>query len=149
MIARRMTLVASLVTLLMTAVASVAQSSEVADKLKAIEVQTWELWKTKDKTGYADLFGEPAIRVTADGINSGIANTVALDTADNCNKRHYDLQTISAHKITDDVYVLTYRVLFGESCDGEAAKYNTYFTSTYRKDGDDWKNVAYTETAVE
>ena len=148
MIGRSLTGVIGLAVLLVISVGTVAHSSEVAKQIEAVEVKAWDLWKAKEKQGYAALFGEPAVRVTAEGVNAGVANTVALDTPDNCSKRHYELQKMTAHKITDDVFVLTYRAKFGESCDGKAATYSTYFSSTYRREGDDWKNVVYTETAV-
>ena len=55
---------------------------------------------------------------------------------------------MTAHKITDDVLFLTCGAKFGESCDGKAATYSTYFSSTYRREADDWYNIVYAETAV-
>jgi len=146
MIARYLNFVVGLTALLMLAAVPAAYADDVAKSLEKLETQTWERWKTRDKTGYAELIGEPAIRVTADGISSGVANLVSLDNVEGCGERHYTMQKVTTHKVTDDVYILTYRAEFGEMCDGKAAVYQTYMSSTFRKDGDSWKNVAYTET---
>ena len=148
MIARSLKFVAGLTALFMMAVAPVAYADNVAKSLEMLETQTWERWKTMDKAGYAELIAEPAVRVTADGISSGVANTVSLDNVEGCGERHYAMQKVTTHKVTDDVYILTYRAEFGETCNGKAAVYNINMSSTFRKDGDGWKNVAYTETAV-
>ncbi|MEM7750334.1 MAG: nuclear transport factor 2 family protein [Pseudomonadota bacterium] len=146
MIARSLKLMAGLTALFMMAAMPKAYAEDVAKSLEMLESQTWERWKTKNKTGYAELIAEPAVRITADGVSSGVANTVSLDNVEGCGERHYKMQKVVTHKVTDDVYILTYRAEFGETCDGKAAVYDTYMSSTFRKDGDSWKNVAYTET---
>lgn len=146
MIARYWNSLIGLTAVFMMAVMPMAYADDISKSLEKLETQTWERWKTRDKTGYAELIGEPAIRVTADGISSGVANTVSLDNVEGCDKRHYTMQKVTTHKVTDDVYILTYRAEFGETCDGKEAVYQTYMSSTFRKDGDSWKNVAYTET---
>ena len=132
----------------LVAAAPVALGDDLAKKLEAIEAKTWDYWKAKDQKNYAALLAEPAVRVTAEGVSAGVDKTVTLDTSSSCNERHYKLGAMRSHKITDDVYVLTYRASFGETCGGKPATYETYFSSMYRKDGDAWKNVVYTETAV-
>ena len=147
MIGRRMARVAGLV-VAMVAAAPVALSDDNSKQIERVETKTWEFWKAKDKKGYAGLLAEPAVRVTAEGITAGLAKTVALDTNATCSQRHFKLGAMRTHKITDDVYVVTYRALFGETCGGKPAVYKTNYSSTYRKDGDAWKNVVYTETAL-
>lgn len=148
MISRIKMQAAGLGLLVMMGAAPVALGDDLAKRLEAIETKTWDYWKAKDQKNYAGLLAEPAVRVTAEGVSAGVEKTVTLDTSSSCSQRHYKLGAMRSHKITDDVYVLTYRVSFGETCGGKAATYKTYFSSTYRKDGDAWKNVVYTETAV-
>ena len=144
----RLVQAAGLAVLALMSVASIALADDNVKALNAAEVQTWELWKVKDQKGYAELLAEPAIRITAEGITAGVSKLVELDMGTTCGKRHYKLGPIRTHKVTSDVYVLTYRAEFGETCGGKPAVYKTYYSSTYRKDSDGWKNVVYTETTV-
>lgn len=78
-IGRSLTGIIGLAVLLAISVGTVANSSEVAKHMEAVEARAWDLWEAKEEEGIAPLFGEPDVWVAADGVNAGVANTVGLD----------------------------------------------------------------------
>ena len=125
-----------------------AQAADVSEELIALERKAWDAWKTGDDNAYANLTGEPAVKVSGGGIVAGKESFVAVEIPENCTDRGYALDSFTAHKITETVYALTYAAQLKQTCGGEPEDHSLYATSIWSKVDGDWKTVVLAEADV-
>lgn len=125
-----------------------SQAQDMKDQVVELEKKAWEAWKNGDQKTYSEMTGNPAIRIYGGGIVSGKENFVSVEIRDECGERSYALEGIEVHKITDDVYAITYSVQLSQTCNDARDDTAAYTAAVWAKQGEAWKTVLLAEADV-
>jgi hypothetical protein len=109
------------------------------------ELQTWELEKKKDKSGYAALIAPHFLAITDRGLMSTAQN---LQEIDDMTVETYSTSNFKVNFLTEDVALLTYRAKWKGLYKEMPFDESNYSAALWVRHGDEWLDEYYQETII-
>lgn len=122
-----------------------ASTDARANELIKKELQTWELEKVKDKSGYATLMAPHFLAITDRGLMNTAQN---LQEIDDMNVQMYSTSNFKVNFLTQDAALLTYRAKWKGSYQGKPFDESNYSAAIWARYGDQWLEEYYQETII-
>jgi hypothetical protein len=120
-------------------------ASPSPNEIIARELRSWELEKTKDKTGYAAMMAPDYIAVTGRGLMNTAQN---LREIDEMTLEKYSPTDINVRFLSEDVALMTYKVAWKAQYQGKQYDENDYAAAIWAKHGTSWLDEYYQETPI-
>ena len=124
-----------------------AAAAPTKEALLALEKQGWEAWKNKDSKPSEELLSAHYVGFSSTG-RVDKAGSMKNLTDQNCEVKSYALSDEKMDMIGTDVAVLTFKADQDYTCGGKKGAPQTWSSSVYAREGDEWKNVLYAESPV-
>ncbi|HEV2296930.1 MAG TPA: nuclear transport factor 2 family protein [Candidatus Acidoferrales bacterium] len=122
-----------------------ASTDARANELIKKELQTWELEKVKDKSGYAALMAPHFLAITDRGLMNTPQN---LQEIDDMNVETYATTNFKVNFLSKDVALLTYRAKWKGSYQGKPFDESNYSAAIWARRGGQWLDDYYQETII-
>lgn len=123
------------------------EDTELEKTLVSLEKASWEAWKNRDATFFADFLSDDHLEIhTAGAVNkAAVLATVATPA---CQVRSYSVEKFRLLRLNADSAVLVYFAEQDTVCGGKPVPSPAWASSVYvRRDGK-WRNVFYQQTSV-
>lgn len=121
---------------------------DLQGELTAIEKSLWEAWKNHDAKPFEKYLAEGRINVSSAGISSDKAAQIKEIAGSDCQVRSYSFSDWAVRRLGRDAALLVYKASVDAICGGEKIPAQAYVSSIYVKDGGQWRNACYHETAA-
>jgi hypothetical protein len=115
--------------------------------VRALEAASWRAWQDHDAAFFEQFLSADHVEVHAQGI-VGKAAVVAGVRSPACVVRTYSLGPISATRVAEDTWLLTYRAEQDSACGGQPVPSPVWATSLYARRDGRWVNVMYQHTPL-
>lgn len=128
-----------------------AAAAPTADALMALDKQANEAWMKGDTAHFEGMLNDKFIRYM-NGARSGKQDEIKMIAGTKCDVKSWSLDDGQMIKISDDVYVNTYKGTFDGTCtfDGKTEKIPSPMraASVWLRSGDKWTGAYHNETAI-
>ncbi len=128
--------------------AAVSAQQDLVTALSTIEQSLWEGWKNHDSTPFEANLAEPALNLSATGMDVGRDAEIKSIAGSDCDVKGYSFSDWAVHPVTPDVAILTYRAKQDGVCGGKALAPEVLVSAVYVKKGGKWMSASYHETPV-
>ena len=116
-----------------------------------LEKQYWDVMAKRDKTGLRALTGDQFIMTMSEGITLCSRDEfIDMMMSDGFRMKSYKIDdgTVTVATPADDIAIVAYRAQMDYEREGKPGKSDSYFSSTWIRDGRAWRCVAGCESKV-
>ena len=115
-------------------------NKEITAKLSETEKSLWEAWAKKDTKPFEEALADNFSEISMDGRVDRAAAIKGIGEH-KCEVKSHSLSDFHTSKISDDIYVLSYKGTADATCDGKPAPMTMWVSTIMKKDGDSWKGL--------
>lgn len=119
---------------------------ELTATLSAIDKSLTEAWTKKDTKPFEETLAENFTVLNPGGWENR-AEALKNIGEHKCEVKSYSLSDFHTSKISDNIFLLTYKATTEGTCDGKPIPKGSWVSSVFMKDGDKWKGLFHMSTA--
>ncbi len=120
-------------------------NKDITPKLVETEKSLWDAFAKKDAKPFEDALAENFTAINATG-RENRAESLKSYADHKCEIKSHSLSDFHTSKISDDLYLLTYKADQDGACEGNPLPKTMWFSTIVKKDGDAWKAVFHMGT---
>ena len=121
------------------------------EALLELDKKANEAWMKGDTAHFEGMLSDKFVRYM-NGTRTGKADEIKMIAGTKCDVKSWSLDDAQMTKVSDDVYVNTYKITFDGSCvmDGKTEKIPSPMraTSVWLRNGDKWQGVYHNEAVI-
>ncbi len=120
-------------------------NKDITAKLVETEKSLWDAYTKKDAKPFEEALAENFTAINSTG-RENRTDSLKSYSAHSCEVKSHSLSDFHTSKISDDLYLLTYKADQDATCDGNPVPKTMWFSTIVKKDGDAWKGVFHMGT---
>ena len=113
-------------------------NKDVTAKVSEKEKGLWESWIKKDTKAFEEALADKFVEI-GQGKRWNRADTIKEIGGHECEVKSHELSDFVSSKVSDDIYVLTYKATADGKCGDREMPKGMWVTTIMSKDGDNWK----------